>query len=562
MARAKRDEAEIQATCEELPLQPPSEVIEEVRNNRLKSGVMIYKASWWIDPLTEEKEQMALVHCTCCGQETHLRKVSYTPGCSRNYGYNGDRIGFIDPADGQEKYSGNVCICPKCQQGMDAVHISKIRNEYIIDRYSFMTASVVRKHYVLLGWVAIKKCNKAGEVWLDICRTDAMTVIDKMPVRFTGYISGAYSSISFIDGWVARPNYFTDYETWNWTETFGLHDKDTAGTELEKSGIVEYFERSWNSVPLAAYIKLWAKYPNVENLVRSGNGKILNGVINKCVVNCGWYVQRDVFYVDKAKQYLNFKKAKPHEIIGVDKDELPIVRNIGLDQLTLFKKVKEIEGARLTTNELELAKKFHINGVLEVVGKYGQGIGKILRYLEKQYTKEKKNHGRIDLITAGYIDDYWRMANEVYNGKVPKEVLYPKNLRLAHDRMTNVYETKESEITTKAIKSFAKEMSKLNFQDEETGLFIRPIKTHAELIKEGKTLSHCVASYADDYAAKKTCIFAIRKISSPSKPFFTLEFKNGKVNQNRGKHNCVRTDEVILFEEKWLKFIKKQGVTV
>ena len=561
MARVKRNEEEIQATCDELPLLPPEEVLEEVKDKRLKAGVLIYKSSWWMDPLTEKKEQTALVHCTVCGQETHLQKVSYTSGCSRSYSYSGDKIGFIDPADGAEKYSGNVCICPKCQTGMNALHSSKIRNEYAIDSAAFMTASVVRNHYVLLGWMVVKKCNKEGKVWHDVYRTDAMTVIEKTPVRFTGYVTGCYNGVSYQDHWIVRPNYFTDYDCWDYTKSYGLQDKDTAGTELEKSGIVEFFERTFHTVPLAAYIKLWTKYPNVENLVRSGNGAIVRSVIEGCMVNCGWYVQRDVFYVNKAKDYLNLKKTKPHEMIGVEKDELASVKGVSLKQLALFKKVKEIEGVRLTKDEMRLAKQSRsIDGLIELVGKYGQGIGKIMRYLDKQYLREKDSRNRPDLITPGYLDDYWRMTKEVYNGTIPKELLYPKSLRAAHDRIAKVYEVKASQITKKKIKAYALEMSKLNFQDEETGLMIRPIATQAELIKEGKSLSHCVASYASDYAARKTCIFAIRKLTEPTKPFFTLEFKNKKVNQNRGKNNCARTDEVIRFEEKWLNFIKKQGV--
>ena len=39
MAKAKRDEAEIQATCEELPDMPPEEVVESVKNGKLKAGI-------------------------------------------------------------------------------------------------------------------------------------------------------------------------------------------------------------------------------------------------------------------------------------------------------------------------------------------------------------------------------------------------------------------------------------------------------------------------------------------------------------------------------------------
>lgn len=555
MARVKRDEEEIQATAAELPDLPPEDVIEEVKRNKLKEGVLIYKASWWTDPLTEMKEETALVHCTHCGGEVHLEKVrAAESGCWRGC-YGDYTIGFIDPADNTEKRSGNVCICPSCGHGMDAVHISKIRTEYEIDCCDFMTASVVRNHYVFLGWRMVKKCDKAGNVKYELYKMDAMTVIGRSPVRFTGYTTGGYNSISFKDKWFARPNYFTDYETWHWQGTFGLRDRDTAGTELEKSGAVEFFERCWEKVPLSAYLKLWAKYPNVENLVRSGNGAFLRRVIEKCVVNCGWYVQRNVFYICKAKDFINFKKVKPHEMMNLEKDELPLASVCDLEQLDLYRTVKAAEGVRLTLEELKQARKFSIHELKNLIGVSGEKTSKILRYLEKQY---KRENARPDLIKVGYLRDYWTMTRQVYNGDIPQELLWPKNLRVSHDRIMGVQESKQSKETSRNIKAFAKTMSKFNFQDEETGLFIRPIATQAELIREGRELIHCVASYATRYAKQETCIFAIRKLTAPNKPFFTLEFKNGAVAQNRGYGNCDRMAEVELFEEKWLNFIKNK----
>ena len=76
--------------------------------------------------------------------------------------------------------------------------------------------------------------------------------------------------------------------------------------------------------------------------------------------------------------------------------------------------------------------------------------------------------------------------------------------------------------------------------------------------KEGKLLCHCVGGYAKDHAAGKTSILFIRKIAEPEIPFFTLEYKDGKVNQNRGYKNCDRTKEVIAFEKDWLEHIKNK----
>ncbi|MBR6603069.1 MAG: PcfJ domain-containing protein, partial [Clostridia bacterium] len=96
----------------------------------------------------------------------------------------------------------------------------------------------------------------------------------------------------------------------------------------------------------------------------------------------------------------------------------------------------------------------------------------------------------------------------------------------------------------------------LSYSSEALGLLIRPAASQAELITEGKILHHCVAGYAANHANGKTSIFFIRHISDPEMPFFTLEYKNGKVEQNRGEHNCARTEDVIAFEAEWLNHIR------
>lgn len=554
MAREKRDEAEIQATCEELPDMPPEEVVESVKNDKLKAGVLIYRSAWYTDPLTEMKEEKVLVKCTHCGGTAYLDKVRGGGGCWTN-GYSGDKFGFIDPADNSEKHSGSCCICPCCGVGMEAVHISRIGlNGCNIDYCNFMTAQVIRNHYVFLTWRAIKHCDKEGNAKVSVFKLDAMTVIGKHPVRFSGYTIGYYNCLSFHDEWVARPKYFTDYDTIEYSHCYGLSDKDTAGTELEKSGAVEFVEKAFYAVPLAAYLKLWARYPSVENLVRSGHGSYLKQVIMQCTVSCGWYTQKDVFYVDKTKDYINFKKVKPHEMLGLDKEELPIADACHIDSLKVYKDVKAKTGEKLTIDELKKARRLDLDDAQFLVD-YDVKASKVLRYLEQQ---KDRCGGRPDLVRQYYLEDYWRMTKEVY-GEISPSLKWPKKLREAHDRITAIYTEKQSAETTNKIKAYAKEMAKLAFQDEETGLLIRPISSQRELILEGKKLEHCVASYAKKYAARETCIFAIRRITAPNKPFFTLEFKNGAVAQNRGRNNCSRTEEVTLFEEKWLNFIKKQG---
>ena len=68
-----------------------------------------------------------------------------------------------------------------------------------------------------------------------------------------------------------------------------------------------------------------------------------------------------------------------------------------------------------------------------------------------------------------------------------------------------------------------------------------------ELREEGKTLHHCVATYANKVAEGKTTILFVRRVETPDIPFFTMEWRDNKVIQCRGSHNCDMPNDVRAF---------------
>ncbi len=113
----------------------------------------------------------------------------------------------------------------------------------------------------------------------------------------------------------------------------------------------------------------------------------------------------------------------------------------------------------------------------------------------------------------------------------------------------------------KQMRKELKEDNPLNLQVK--GLFIRLPYRADELKTEGETLHHCVGTYIDRVMRGKTAIFFVRRIESPDEPFYTLEWKDHKVVQCRGAHNCDMTPEVkaftALFEEQMRIYELKGG---
>lgn len=542
----KRDDAEIEATRRELPLNPPPEIVKIIES-REKSEKLVYRAGYYYDPITELKHKAALVKCTACGEKYFLDYTHACGGCHAG-GY-GDSFGFIDPADNEAKQSGSTCICPECGTGAEALHIGRIRNvTEIIDKYYFVTLHNIRGHFAALSWILFKECDKEARITWTLRRYEGIVTVGGKPIRYTGYKKVMYYGVSWEPGWVTRPVWKETGDEWDADEIFLTDGFDFDQTDAAKSAIDVFMREGESKLRLGAYLQLWTKYPQIENLTRSGFTPFVKKLIHEATVQTS-YTSR-VFSIDRVKEYINVKKVKPAEILGLRKEDFPLANEYELDLLGFYKETLEKRKIKLTTEQVKEVKRFGISCFRDLIDEERVPLVRTLNYLQRQ----AKICG--SLISVRYLRDYWDMQRKIQRG-LPEELRYPKNLQRAHDLAVIRQKEKTDKETNEKIVAYAQTLAWLSWEDEETGLLIRAAASQEELIKEGKILSHCVGTYAKSVSERKTCILFIRKIEDPEIPFFTLEYKNGEVVQNRGKSNCARTPEVITFEEKWLQHIKE-----
>ncbi|KZR57928.1 PcfJ domain-containing protein [Pseudobacillus badius] len=133
------------------------------------------------------------------------------------------------------------------------------------------------------------------------------------------------------------------------------------------------------------------------------------------------------------------------------------------------------------------------------------------------------------------LRDYARMSQDM-GVKYDK---YPKSLKKDHDIALMNYKAKESELKqeqfSKVIES--EEYAQLEYKAKDYSI-VHP--THVkEVISEGKSLSHCVASYVDDIIKKKCKIFFLRRTSSLDEPLITVEVRGKHVRQVRGRFSIA-----------------------
>lgn len=138
--------------------------------------------------------------------------------------------------------------------------------------------------------------------------------------------------------------------------------------------------------------------------------------------------------------------------------------------------------------------------------------------------------------------------------------IMPKNFKQAHDDAVKAYNDMKDE--QKRIE-FANQLEKLLGLEQTIGnyTFVLP-KELQDLKAEGKALSHCVGGYADRVARGETVILFVRQKEKVDNPLYTLEIKNGKIVQLRGKRNKDATADAWKASEKLLLFAKKHKIAV
>lgn len=554
----RRNEEEIRAVCRELPQSPPADVFDTMRR-RMTDERLIYRAGYYTDPLTGLKEKSALVTCTACGKTYHMSYHGGPRGCSNSWGT--ASFGFWDYDSNEAVYSGDCCICPECGADARALHIGVISGKYCMEQRYFMTVHIIRGQLIALGWIIYKYCGKDGRTWFDFLRYEGVGVIDGLPVRYAGYVRNMGGNLSVYPQWEARARWRENGDEWDPDEIFFIDRPTFLASEWAKTALDEYIARQEKKIRIGAYLNLWAKYPQIENLVRVGLSSYIRRVIERATNVHGYYTKSD-FSTKEAAKWLNTKAVKPHEIVGLEKHDLSYAAKFELDTLAYYKKLLK-DGIRLSYKQLEHAQSLN-TPALQRAAETAEALNikvtpvKIINYLSRQIDLYcvAGTEGAPALIGPSYLVDYWNMLALIY-GSVPANRLWPRDLIAEHDKAVKIKKDKENEILNAKIAAFAKTCAWLTWEDPETGLCIRPAASQTELIDEGKRLAHCVATYATTMSNGNTCILFIRRIESPEEPFFTLEYKNGRVLQNRGLRNCSRTPEVAAFEAAWLNHIEE-----
>lgn len=293
-------------------------------------------------------------------------------------------------------------------------------------------------------------------------------------------------------------------------------------------------------------IEIMNKYPNLEKLEKVGLGEI---IIRKV-------------WDRKSYRTINWNGKTLLEILKLEnKRELRLFLNqeestYKITTLQLIQMARK-EGWYISADEIK--KYRHIFDPESFSGSYKKvGLKKFLAYQKKQ--KKIKGVWNFQNIHS----DYLRQAKELGYDIDQESIYLPRDLQREHDRVSAEYtEMKDKEAAERRSLENQKiqevHKSLINLGKESDKYVIRPVKDLVELLKEGRKLHHCVASYADKITEKRSWIWLVRKAEEPEKQFFTAETSTkGTLLQLRGKYNCNPPEDVNKFVKSWSDDIKSQ----
>lgn len=461
--------------------------------------------------------------------------------------------------------------CPICKSPV--TFKAKGKSSYISDTGYAVKIEKPNGHIILRHFMLYKDYQiLESEAMSFRCQEFYRSVIENGEVKDFVY---RYSAGDNRKGWYLRPldPYF--YYTYHLNYTVRDYElrsqmpgclylknlrKTIKDTEIQYCAIEQYGKYYMHEmIPARRYLLEYLEYPQLEYFVKMGLYRLAG----------------DLIYSGQ-KLLLDSESKDMRKILNISKTKIAVMKkyNLGLKGLTVM---RWLEKEDINLNEKETYNfTFLYDSRITTLIEYREyaPIKKIMNYLLKQISGPFKNErftldSNLELLTEKQIREFGNCANdwmdymewskELGHVMQSKYVLFPKSLKLAHDKTMKEYQIQENKAghTVEHAKKLRDRRKVNQILNDERNLLADKIKKGnyflkvpndwKEIRKEGDLLGHCVGSYISNIAEGECQIYFLRKKKEPDKPFYTMEWANGKVRQCRGKGNCGYDDKVASF---------------
>lgn len=441
--------------------------------------------------------------------------------------------------------------CPKCGADGEVVHAWRRARTQAKYYFTYFERALYDKEAIIARSFAVYRCICAdtGEIFDDYVPREYYLMRKGEAIHWT------HECDFWGNEWWSkrRSLYSKDYvmELSGYQVWLGLDRlKPLLKDSWLKYSQLDAFIRLTGAEGAFRYIELYQKHPQLEYIMKMGLWNIIAEGLRchsfRSIFNWKGKTPKDLFGVPIGKGDMLALSA-----LAVDMDTfhlaLYLKKNSRFSLTDLAQKRKEIE--RLSN--FDTCKRF------DTLKGYGVCAEETLKYILRQQQKKT----RYQSIRGVLVDwmDYLKDCNELGLSLEDTAVLKPHDLQQAHQNIIAQLKIKADEELDKQMAKLKEERKRYNFA--AGGFIAKVAENSTELIVEGKTLHHCVGTYADKHAKGKCTIILIRRLEEPEVPFYTMELvgPEKRIIQVRGNHNCGMTQEVEAFVETYKKYLAELG---
>ena len=536
-----------------LPEEPPEGLLEWTKRHcdgelgpaylTWKSvSVPVYNMDYLMGCSSKPSRRERVAECTClkCGSKFVTEKIGNTlifwvDECGEWWPLDPNGTlgqGVINPLDAEDNDTGyrvdvdgdnEAMQCPMCYETVRSIPAKNLRGGR---RKQILVNSIqtVEQYAVVVYWLVCRTIYEEGHEY-QVFPRDAYVLDEKGNIHRYSHKSGggAFYVESQDDRWRyvsnKRDSLGMCYHDWGSISNkkkggiFYEEVPDLTGTTAEKTGLQSFADH--DGTCSVEYLKLWKKYPHLENLVNTGWNQLVNAIV--CSSSNGYSAAAEMYKV------IDIGCTKPHEMLGLTRSDFKAIRKAGKQWEYECQKMWQVFRTMGTTAHQFLIYRdmFTDTGLrtlLTLRNEYGEtDIEKIIRYLKKQKMRPAEVRILLDTRNA---------ARELAIPRpLTQEELWPRNLQAAHDRYTRM---RMEAIDQKKVEKFQAGFNAVldkygDLQWTDGDLCIILPKSYAELVQEGNVLRHCVGGYGGSHITGRDTIFFVRRYRRPERNYYTLD---------------------------------------
>ena len=463
--------------------------------------------------------------CTCsfCGED-------FLAGYVRREGLTGialfaDDDGNTQPGfalaeeGGAEYFDGEPVQCPSCRNEGMLTRRSELRRGRT---HQVMQAETVDVdgYTAVMFWLVSRYQDDAG-VDRTLCLPSAALLVDKAGRlrRFRAVRQGGeVTDVEWLPCARTRDPMQVAYydhgsvncrKVGGWTCVYG---PELAGHTGEKTALDKYIGAGghWPG----AYLHVWQKHPQVENLIRQGFAGAVQQTIDE-------YLDRVAYFADlrdaPAIDWVDWTQRQPHKMLGMNREAFRAIRERsrwgGQDAACWARYRAALPGADALEYDRcrQVLGRAEVEKLLDALAEGWPDLrpARVTRYLEC--------HGpAADGVQM--LLDYRRMLRDAGLAET-EETLWPRDLAAAHDRVAQMWTGRSSAEYSLGFTSVYLSLRDLEWTDGDLCVVVP--RSEQDLIEEGRVLRHCVGTYGRPHCSGKP-IFFIRHRRRPERSYYTL----------------------------------------